>query len=105
MSTSDQLRSILPASLGICISLDEIRFLEVVKELEQNEEDLVSEIKNLAREKQALEIRNNDQRYDKFNLQMKNTELSRLCDNSDSELDIVRKKFEVEQKKNKECMM
>ena len=72
----------------------------MVQELEENEEDLVSEIENLARENQSLELENHEQKCEHESLQMTLAELTRMRDNSTSELELTQRRFEAEQKKN-----
>ena len=70
------------------------------QELEENEEDLVSEIENLTRENQSLEVENHEQKCEREGLQMTLAELTRMCDNSNSELELMRRKFDAEKRNN-----
>ncbi len=78
------------------------RLRQAIQELEENEEDLVTEIENLARERQVLEIENHEQKYEMESLKLSITELTRYQDTTTSEMVLVRRKLEAEQKKNNE---
>ncbi len=70
--------------------------------MEENEEDLVYEIENLAKERQASEVENHEQKYENESLKMTIAELTRIRDTSDAELGLIRRKFEAAQEKNNE---
>jgi len=76
----------------------------MVQQLEENEEDLVLEIENIAKERHALELQYHGKCQENVTLSMSITELTRKQENTDSEINLILKKLESEQKKSKELM-
>lgn len=78
------------------------RLRETVQELEENEEDLILEIENIANERHNLELQHHVKCRENEALKITIAEETRLRDNVESEKTLVLKKLESEQKISKE---
>ena len=73
-----------------------------MEELEENEEDLVSEIENIAKERHNLELQYHAKCQENEDMKITLAEECRLQENLDSEKNVLVKKLESQQQKNRE---
>lgn len=78
------------------------RLRGAVQQLEENEDDLVLEIENIANERHHLELKHHEKCGDNETLKITIAEEVRLRDNLESEKTVVLRKLEAAQKKNNE---
>ncbi len=78
------------------------RLANVVQELEENEKDLVIELEHIAKERHSVEMQYHSKCQENETLKATFIEQSRKNESLQSEMDILRKKLESEQKRNKD---
>lgn len=78
------------------------RLTNVVQELEENEKDLVIELEHIAKERHSVELQYHGKCQENETLKATFIEQSRKNESQQSEMDILRKKLESEQKRNKD---